>query len=45
VKHSELAVSTSTGRIAVVVQPDDTLTIIDLLLVTDLEFRDTADAA
>jgi hypothetical protein len=45
VKHSEPAVSTSTGRIAAVVQPDDTLTIIDLLLVTDLEFRDTADAA
>jgi len=45
VRHPELAVSTSTGRTTVVVQPDDTLTIIDLLLVTDLEFRETADAA
>jgi len=44
VKHQELAVSTSTGRTAVVVQPDDTLTIIDLLLVTDLEFREPAGA-
>jgi hypothetical protein len=45
VRHPELAVATSTGRTTVVVQPDDTLTIIDLLLVTDLEFRETADAA
>ena len=45
VRHPELAVATSTGRTTVVVQPDDTLAIIDLLLVTDLEFRETADAA
>lgn len=45
VKHPELVVSTSTGRTTVVVQPDDTLNIIDLLLVTDLEYRDQADAA
>ena len=42
VKHPELVVSTSTGRTTVVVQPDDTLNIIDLLLVTDLEFREPA---
>jgi hypothetical protein len=45
VQHPELAVSTSTGRTTVVVQPDDTLNIIDLLLVTDLEYREPADAA
>ena len=45
VRHPELAVATSTGRTTVVVQPDDTLAIIDLLLVTDLEFRETVDAA
>jgi hypothetical protein len=45
VRHPELAVATSTGRTTVVVQPDDTLAIIDLLLVTDLEFRETAEAA
>ncbi len=45
VGHPELVVSTSTGRTTVVVQPDDTLNIIDLLLVTDLEYREPADAA
>jgi hypothetical protein len=45
VKHPQLVVSTSTGRTTVVVQPDDTLNIIDLLLVTDLEYREPADAA
>jgi hypothetical protein len=37
-------VATSTGRTTVVVQPDDTLNIIDLLLVTDLEYRESAAA-
>jgi hypothetical protein len=45
VVHPELAVSTSTGRTTIVVQPDDTFNIIDLLLVTDLEYREPADAA
>ncbi len=45
VRHPELVVSTSTGRTTVVVQPDDTLNIIDLRLVTDLEYREQADAA
>ena len=44
-KHPQLVVSTSTGRTTVVVQPDDTLNIIDLSLVTDLEYREPADAA
>ncbi|MFM9058246.1 MAG: hypothetical protein ACKOSQ_03810 [Planctomycetaceae bacterium] len=45
VKHPELVVATSTGRTTVVVQPDDTLNIVDLLLVTELEYREPADAA
>jgi len=45
VKYPELAVSTLNGRTTIVVQPDDTLNIIDLLLVTDLEYRESADAA
>ena len=45
VRHPELVVATSTGRTTVVVQPDDSLNIIDLLLVTDLEYRESADAA
>jgi hypothetical protein len=38
-------VSTLNGRTRIVVQPDDTFNIIDLLLVTDLEYREPADAA
>jgi hypothetical protein len=45
VVHPELALASSTGRTTVVVQPDDTFNIIDLLLVTDLEYREHADAA
>ncbi len=45
VVHPELALASSTGRTTVVVQPDDTFKIIDLLLVTDLEYREHADAA
>jgi len=45
VRHPELAVSTPTGRTTIVVQPDDTFTIIDLLLVTNLEYQEPADAA
>ena len=45
VRHPELVVSTSTGRTTVVFQPDDTMSIFDLVLVTDLEYREPADAA
>jgi len=45
VRHPELAVATPTGRTTIVVQPDDTFNIIDLLLVTDLEYQESADAA
>jgi hypothetical protein len=38
-------VSTLTGLTTIVVQPGDTFNIIDLLLVTDLEYRESADAA
>ena len=38
--HSpEFVLTTPSGRTIVVAQPDDTLKIIDLLLVTDLEFK------
>jgi hypothetical protein len=39
VKHRELMVISPSGRTIVVYQADDTLNIIDLLLVTDLEVR------
>jgi hypothetical protein len=35
----------SSGRTVVVCQPDDTLNIVDLLLVTDLEFKATTNGA
>jgi hypothetical protein len=37
--HREFMLTVPSGRTIVVVQPDDTTNIIDLLLVTDLEFR------
>jgi hypothetical protein len=40
--HSpEFVFTTPSGRTIVVGQPDDTVNIIDLLLVTDLEFKPT----
>ncbi|HUY88102.1 MAG TPA: hypothetical protein VMV10_05180 [Pirellulales bacterium] len=39
VVHREFIASAPTGRTVVVFQPDDTLNIIDLLLVTDLEIK------
>jgi hypothetical protein len=39
VSHREFMLSAPSGRTAVVFQPDDTMNIIDLLLVTDLEFK------
>jgi hypothetical protein len=39
VASREFIMAVPSGRTAVVCQPDDTLNIIDLLLVTDLEFR------
>lgn len=39
VVHREFIMSVPSGRTIIVVQPDDTVNIIDLLLVTDLELK------
>jgi hypothetical protein len=39
VHHREFILAVPSGRTLVVCQPDDTLNIIDLLLVTDVELR------
>jgi hypothetical protein len=39
----EFILTVPSGRTVVVCQPDDTLNIIDLLLVTDLEFHPTTN--
>jgi hypothetical protein len=39
VHHREFVLTVPSGRTIVVCQPDDTLNIIDLLLVTDLEIQ------
>jgi hypothetical protein len=42
VQHREFIMSVPSGSRVVVAQPDDTLNIIDLLLVTDLEIKPSA---
>jgi hypothetical protein len=42
VLHREFMMAAPSGRTIVVQQPDDTLNIIDLLLVTDLELKPAA---
>ncbi len=42
VHHREFIMSVPSGRTLIVVQPDDSMNIIDLLLVTDLEVRAAA---
>ncbi len=39
IDHPEFIMSSPSGRTVSVYQPDDTLNVIDLLLVTDLELR------
>jgi hypothetical protein len=39
VQHREFIMSVPSGRTVIVVQPDDSMKIIDLLLVTDLELQ------
>jgi hypothetical protein len=39
VNHREFIASAPSGRTVTVYQPDDTMNVIDLLLVTDLEVR------
>ncbi len=43
VKHREFILTVPSGRTLVVCQPDDTLNIVDLLLVTDLELKPTTN--
>ena len=45
VQHREFIMAVPSGRTIVVAQPDDTLNIIDLLLVTDLEMKPIANGS
>ena len=45
VNHREFIMSVPSGRTLIVVQPDDTLNIIDLLLVADLELKPTTNGS
>lgn len=45
VLHREFIMSVPSGRTVLVCQPDDTVNIVDLLLVTDIEFSPSAPAA
>jgi hypothetical protein len=45
VQHPEFMLTVPSGRTIVVCQPDDTLNIIDLLLVTDLELKPSGDGS
>jgi hypothetical protein len=42
VQHPEFMAAAPSGRTVTVYQPDDTMNIVDLLLVTDLEFPSAA---
>ena len=45
VNHSEFFMTVPSGRTVIVAQSDDTLNIIDLLSVTDLEIKPAANGA
>ncbi len=45
VHHREFMMTVPSGRTVFVCQPDDTVNIVDLLLVTDLEIKPTAEGA
>jgi hypothetical protein len=45
VNHREFIMAAPSGRTLSVYQPDDTLNVIDLLLVTDLEVKPKANGA
>jgi hypothetical protein len=45
VSHREFIMSVPSGRTLLVAQPDDTVNIIDLLLVTDLELKPVANGS
>lgn len=41
----EFILTVPSGRTAIICQPDDTVNIIDLLLITDLEFRSSKNGS
>ncbi len=45
VMHREFMASAPSGRTIIVYQPDDTFNVVDLLLVTDLEFKPRRNGA
>jgi len=45
VKSREFIMTVPSGRTIVVAQPDDTLNVIDLLLITDLEIRPSSNGS
>jgi hypothetical protein len=45
VHHREFMMTVPSGRTILVAQPDDTVNIIDLLLVTDIEFKPNGNGA
>jgi hypothetical protein len=45
VDHREFIMTVPSGRTVVVTQPDDTLNVVDLLLVTDFEIKSAADGS
>jgi hypothetical protein len=45
VNHREFILSVPSGGVILVVQPDDTVNIIDLLLVTDLELKPASNGS
>jgi len=45
VRHREFIMTVPSGRTIVVCQPDDTLNIVDLLLITDLEMKPAANGS
>lgn len=45
VVHREFMMTVPSGRTVIVAQPDDTVNIIDLLLVTDLEMRPVSNGS
>ena len=45
VVHREFIMPVPSGRTVIVVQPDDTVNIVDLLLVTDLELKPSTNGS
>jgi hypothetical protein len=45
VVHREFIMAVPSGRTVIVVQPDDTVNIVDLLLVTDIELKPSTNGS